>query len=121
MRNQVGVAAVSIVAVIYMAKSNGFVGIWIALTIYMGLRAITGMGRYFILGPTGPLANCIPIVVDHAVFDSCEIMQDGNRNRTVEILAWTIIRRCIFLVFLRFWFLFLVFPHFVRKTFILFS
>ncbi|KAL0708364.1 hypothetical protein Bca4012_074790 [Brassica carinata] len=41
----VGVAAVSIAAVIYMAKSNGFVGIWIALTIYMGLRAITGMGR----------------------------------------------------------------------------
>ncbi|CAN6888037.1 unnamed protein product, partial [Brassica oleracea] len=43
--SMVGVAAVSIVAVIYMAKSNGFVGIWIALTIYMGLRAITGMGR----------------------------------------------------------------------------
>ncbi|CAN6894670.1 unnamed protein product, partial [Brassica oleracea] len=55
--SMVGVAAVSIAAVIYMAKSNGFVGIWIALTIYMGLRAITGMGRYFILGPTGPLAN----------------------------------------------------------------
>ncbi|WZZ62825.1 hypothetical protein YC2023_062932 [Brassica napus] len=46
--SMVGVAAVSIVAVIYMAKSNGFVGIWIALTIYMGLRAITGIGRYFI-------------------------------------------------------------------------
>ncbi|KAL0817527.1 hypothetical protein Bca101_073971 [Brassica carinata] len=43
--SMVGVAAVSIAAVIYMAKSNGFVGIWIALTIYMGLRAITGMGR----------------------------------------------------------------------------
>ncbi|KAG2272527.1 hypothetical protein Bca52824_067082 [Brassica carinata] len=43
--SMVGVAAVSIVAVIYMAKSNGFVGIWIALTIYMGLRAITGIGR----------------------------------------------------------------------------
>lgn len=59
MRNQVGVAAVSIATVIYMAKFNGFVGIWIALTIYMGLRATTGIGRYFILGLTGPLANCI--------------------------------------------------------------
>ncbi|KAH0927668.1 hypothetical protein HID58_019924 [Brassica napus] len=43
--SMVGVAAVSIAAVIYMAKVNGFVGIWIALTIYMGLRAVTGIGR----------------------------------------------------------------------------
>lgn len=47
MKNQVGVAAISIAAVIYMAKFNGFLGIWIALTIYMGLRTITGIARYF--------------------------------------------------------------------------
>ena len=40
-----------------MAKVNGFVGIWIALTIYMGLRAVTGIGRYLKLGPNGPLVN----------------------------------------------------------------
>ena len=45
MINQVGVAAISIAAIIYMAKFNGFLGIWIALTIYMGLRAITGIAR----------------------------------------------------------------------------
>uniref|UniRef100_A0A1J3IV33 Protein DETOXIFICATION n=1 Tax=Noccaea caerulescens TaxID=107243 RepID=A0A1J3IV33_NOCCA len=50
--SMVGVAAVSIAAVIYMAKFNGFVGIWIALTIYMGLRAITGIAR--IATGTGP-------------------------------------------------------------------
>ncbi|KAG7576485.1 Multi antimicrobial extrusion protein [Arabidopsis thaliana x Arabidopsis arenosa] len=43
--SMVGVAAISIGAVIYMAKTNGFIGIWIALTIYMGLRAITGIAR----------------------------------------------------------------------------
>ncbi|KAJ4893146.1 MATE efflux family protein FRD3 [Raphanus sativus] len=50
--SMVGVAAVSIATVIYMAKFNGFVGIWIALTIYMGLRATTGIGR--IATGTGP-------------------------------------------------------------------
>ena len=45
MINQVGVAAISIAAIIHMAKFNGFLGIWIALTIYMGLRAITGIAR----------------------------------------------------------------------------
>ncbi|KAF3544561.1 hypothetical protein DY000_02003805 [Brassica cretica] len=43
--SMVGVAAISIAAIIYMAKFNGFLGIWIALTIYMGLRAITGIAR----------------------------------------------------------------------------
>ncbi|CAA7051003.1 unnamed protein product [Microthlaspi erraticum] len=50
--SMVGVAAISIAAVIYMAKFNGFIGIWIALTIYMGLRAITGIAR--IATGTGP-------------------------------------------------------------------
>lgn len=44
---QVGVAAISIAGVIYMAKTHGFIGIWIALTVYMALRAITGIARYF--------------------------------------------------------------------------
>ncbi|EOA32019.1 hypothetical protein CARUB_v10015261mg [Capsella rubella] len=43
--SMVGVAAISIAAIIYMAKTNGFIGIWIALTIYMALRAITGIAR----------------------------------------------------------------------------
>lgn len=55
MMNQVGVAAISIGAVIYMAKTNGFIGIWIALTIYMGLRAITGIARYLNWVINGPL------------------------------------------------------------------
>ncbi|CAN8269543.1 unnamed protein product [Cochlearia groenlandica] len=50
--SMIAVAGVSIVAVIYMAKFNGFLGIWIALTIYMGLRAITGIAR--IATGTGP-------------------------------------------------------------------
>ncbi|KAH0891062.1 hypothetical protein HID58_053491 [Brassica napus] len=50
--SMVGVAAISIAAIIYMAKFNGFLGIWIALTIYMGLRAITGIAR--IATGTGP-------------------------------------------------------------------
>ena len=47
MINQVGVAAITIAAIIYMAKFYGFLGIWIALTIYMGLRTVTGIARYF--------------------------------------------------------------------------
>ncbi|KAL0799393.1 hypothetical protein Bca101_054568 [Brassica carinata] len=50
--SMLGVAAISIAAIIYMAKFNGFLGIWIALTIYMGLRAITGIAR--IATGTGP-------------------------------------------------------------------
>ncbi|CAF2126759.1 protein DETOXIFICATION 43 isoform X1 [Brassica rapa] len=50
--SMVGVAAISIAAIIHMAKFNGFLGIWIALTIYMGLRAITGIAR--IATGTGP-------------------------------------------------------------------
>ncbi|KFK38257.1 hypothetical protein AALP_AA3G089700 [Arabis alpina] len=50
--SMVGVAAISITAVIYMAKFSGFLGIWIALTIYMALRAVTGIVR--IATGTGP-------------------------------------------------------------------
>ncbi|KAF8083055.1 hypothetical protein N665_0794s0016 [Sinapis alba] len=50
--SMVGVAAITIAAIIYMAKFNGFLGIWIALTIYMGLRTITGIAR--IATGTGP-------------------------------------------------------------------
>ncbi|XP_057513972.1 protein DETOXIFICATION 43-like [Actinidia eriantha] len=39
------VAAVSIASLFLLSKSNGFVGIWIALTIYMGLRAFAGAWR----------------------------------------------------------------------------
>ncbi|KAM5552310.1 protein DETOXIFICATION 43 [Rosa sericea] len=39
------VAIVSIVSLFLLSKSDGFVGIWIALTIYMGLRAFAGVWR----------------------------------------------------------------------------
>nr|VDC77844.1 unnamed protein product [Brassica rapa] len=44
--SMVGVAAITIAAIIYMAKVYGFLGIWIALTIYMGLRTVTGIGQF---------------------------------------------------------------------------
>ncbi|KAH0905076.1 hypothetical protein HID58_003714, partial [Brassica napus] len=50
--SMVGVAAITIAAIIYMAKFYGFLGIWIALTIYMGLRTVTGIAR--IATGTGP-------------------------------------------------------------------
>ncbi|XP_010464452.1 PREDICTED: protein DETOXIFICATION 43-like isoform X1 [Camelina sativa] len=50
--SMVGVAAISIAAIIYMAMTHGFIGIWIALTVYMALRAITGIAR--IATGTGP-------------------------------------------------------------------
>ncbi|CAN6561714.1 unnamed protein product [Malus baccata var. baccata] len=39
------VAIVSIVSLFLLSKSHGFVGIWIALTIYMALRAFAGVWR----------------------------------------------------------------------------
>ncbi|KAL6645136.1 hypothetical protein ACP70R_016744 [Stipagrostis hirtigluma subsp. patula] len=38
--SMVGVAAVSIPCLVYLSAHNGFIGIWIALTIYMSLRTI---------------------------------------------------------------------------------
>jgi Na+-driven multidrug efflux pump len=43
---QIGVAAVSIPSVIFLSAHGGFVGIWIALTIYMTVRAIASTWRY---------------------------------------------------------------------------
>ncbi|KAE9459808.1 hypothetical protein C3L33_08280, partial [Rhododendron williamsianum] len=39
------VSAVSIGSLFLLSKSHGFVGIWLALTIYMGLRAFAGVWR----------------------------------------------------------------------------
>ncbi|XP_048329017.2 protein DETOXIFICATION 42 [Ziziphus jujuba] len=39
------VAIASIVSLFLMCRSEGFVGIWIALTIYMGLRTLAGVWR----------------------------------------------------------------------------
>ncbi|OMO69771.1 Multi antimicrobial extrusion protein [Corchorus capsularis] len=39
------VAAGSITSIVLLSKSNGFIGIWVALTIYMALRAIAGVWR----------------------------------------------------------------------------
>lgn len=46
------VAAVSITSLFLLSKNNGFVGIWIALTIYMVLRAFAGIWR--MASGTGP-------------------------------------------------------------------
>ncbi|KAL7258319.1 hypothetical protein ACSBR1_004445 [Camellia fascicularis] len=39
------VAIVSIASLFVLSKGHGFVGIWLALTIYMGLRALAGVWR----------------------------------------------------------------------------
>ncbi|GAB2289038.1 Protein DETOXIFICATION 42 [Dionaea muscipula] len=39
------VSVVSIASLIILSKTNGFIGIWVALTIYMALRAIAGVSR----------------------------------------------------------------------------
>ncbi|CAA0808902.1 MATE efflux family protein FRD3 [Striga hermonthica] len=39
------VSIVSIGSLFFLSKSNGFVGIWLALTIYMGLRTFAGLWR----------------------------------------------------------------------------
>jgi hypothetical protein len=43
---QVGVASVSIPCLVYLSAHNGFIGIWVALTIYMSLRTIASTWRY---------------------------------------------------------------------------
>lgn len=39
------VAIVSIASLFLLSRSNGFIGIWVALTIYMGLRTFAGVWR----------------------------------------------------------------------------
>ncbi|KAL7151860.1 hypothetical protein ABFS83_04G058700 [Erythranthe nasuta] len=39
------VAIISIIALFILSSSNGYIGIWIALTIYMSLRALAGFWR----------------------------------------------------------------------------
>ncbi|KAG8389001.1 hypothetical protein BUALT_Bualt02G0184000 [Buddleja alternifolia] len=54
--SMVTVAILSIIVLFILSSSNGFVGIWIALTIYMSLRAFAGFWRrVFSIGTgTGP-------------------------------------------------------------------
>jgi hypothetical protein len=49
---QVGVASISIPCLVYLSAHNGFIGIWIALTIYMSLRTIASTWRYELYYPT---------------------------------------------------------------------
>lgn len=42
---QILVAIVSIASLFCLSKSYGYVGIWVALTIYMGLRTFAGFWR----------------------------------------------------------------------------
>ncbi|KAH0450365.1 hypothetical protein IEQ34_021057 [Dendrobium chrysotoxum] len=44
--SMVAVAAVSIPSLIFLSNSHGFVGIWLALTIYMSLRTFASVWRY---------------------------------------------------------------------------
>jgi Na+-driven multidrug efflux pump len=43
--SMVAVASVSIPCLVYLSAHNGFIGIWIALTIYMSLRTIASTWR----------------------------------------------------------------------------
>lgn len=43
--SMVTVSLISIASLFLLSKSNGYVGIWVALTIYMILRALVGLGR----------------------------------------------------------------------------
>ncbi|KAG0540735.1 hypothetical protein BDA96_03G434700 [Sorghum bicolor] len=43
--SMIGVAAVSIPSLIFLSSHGGFVGIWVALTIYMGVRALASTWR----------------------------------------------------------------------------
>ncbi|PPR88056.1 hypothetical protein GOBAR_AA32634 [Gossypium barbadense] len=49
---QILVGGASIASIFLLSKSNGFIGIWVALTIYMALRAFAGIWR--IVTGTGP-------------------------------------------------------------------
>ncbi|XP_039812125.1 protein DETOXIFICATION 42-like, partial [Panicum virgatum] len=51
--SMVGVAAVSIPSLILLSAHGGFVGIWIALTIYMSVRALASTWRH-VAGSQGP-------------------------------------------------------------------
>ncbi|KAL6495675.1 Protein DETOXIFICATION 43 [Orobanche gracilis] len=59
------VSVVSIGSLFVLSKSNGFIGIWLALTIYMGLRTFAGLWRigtgtgpwYFLKGRTRSLPS----------------------------------------------------------------
>ncbi|KAM7476727.1 hypothetical protein LguiB_023970 [Lonicera macranthoides] len=61
--SMVAVAFVSIGSLFLLSTSNGFVGIWVALTIYMGLRTFAGVWRMgtgtgpwrFLRGPIVPM------------------------------------------------------------------
>lgn len=43
--SMVGVASISIPCLVYLSAHNGFIGIWVALTIYMSLRTIASTWR----------------------------------------------------------------------------
>ncbi|KAL3633364.1 hypothetical protein CASFOL_022891 [Castilleja foliolosa] len=55
------VSIVSIGSLFVLSKSNGFVGIWVALTIYMGLRTFAGFWRWELEQGHGTFLR----VVDH--------------------------------------------------------
>lgn len=82
---QVMVAIVSIFVLFILSSTNGFIGIWVALTIYMSLRAFAGFWRYVlqILVHTSMLTHT---KFSHARTDHFAMeLQDRDRNRTLGI------------------------------------
>lgn len=80
------VAIVSIFVLFILSSTNGFIGIWVALTIYMSLRAFAGFWRYV-------LQNLVhnKHAHTHTQFSLAQTdhfameFQDRDRNRTLGI------------------------------------
>jgi len=89
---QVAVASVSIPCLVYLSAHNGFIGIWVALTIYMSLRTIASTWRY----DTIPLSSILTLSVAASFGHSnaglhssmlccCFYLQDGGSEGTMEV------------------------------------
>ncbi|XP_034213458.1 protein DETOXIFICATION 42 isoform X2 [Prunus dulcis] len=83
--SMVMVAIVSIFVLFILSSTNGFIGIWVALTIYMSLRAFAGFWRYV-------LQNLVHTsMLTHTQFSLAQTdhfameFQDRDRNRTLGI------------------------------------
>lgn len=82
--SQVLVAVLSIVCLFMLASSNGFVGLWFGLSIFMSLRAVAGFLRY-----CSELYFCdFSLEFDYfpGIFDVFGyVAQDRDENRTMEL------------------------------------
>lgn len=77
--SQVLVALISILCLFLLSSSHGFIGIWVALTIYMSLRAFAGFWRYWLI-------DIISILdLDSHLYCFQFNLQGRDRNRAMEI------------------------------------